>query len=204
MKIIYLDTRETDDAFISYLIDTANLIGYDIEPKILEFGDINFQNIYIERKTSQDFCSSVCSDRLWEQAYKMKVNKDYISIIIISGGWDKLWKNSMCKIPQMEGAIIQLLAWGIPVLRVEDDTELVDQVLNIFKHSKPMEVPIKHIVKDGKISMFLALPGIGRKNGKVLMNEYDNMCELCEASKEELQILLGPKKGSMVFDALRE
>lgn len=204
MKTIYLDNRESDDKFISYLVDTAKLMGYDTISSTLEFGDINFQNIYIERKQCNDFCSSVCSNRLWEQAYKMKMNKDYISIIIISGSWDKLWKNNLDKIPQMEGAIIQLLAWGIPVLRVEDDTELVDQVLNLFKHSKPMEVPIKHIVKDGKISMFLALPGIGRKNGKVLMDEYDNMCELCEASKKELQIILGPKKGSMVFDALRE
>lgn len=203
MKTIYLDTRESSDLFISYLVDTSEKNGYETKLSTLEFGDINFQNIYIERKTASDFCSSVCSDRLWEQAYKMQENKDYTSIIIISGGWDKLRKDDFDKIPQLEGAIIQLLAWGIPVLRVEDDKELVDQTLKIFKHSKPIEVPIKHVEKNKKISMFLALPSIGRKNGKVLMDEYDNMYKLCEASKKELQILLGSKRGSMVYDALR-
>ena len=203
MKTIFLDTRESDNSFISYLIDRAKLNEYDVSISTLEFGDINFQNIFIERKSAQDFCSSVCSNRLWEQVYKMKENKDYISIIIISGGWDTLWKDSIKKIPVLEGAITQLIAWGIPVLRVDDDEKLVNVALQLFNHSKPIDVPIKHIKKNEKMSIFMALPGIGRKNGKVLMAEYDNMCELCEAPKKELQILLGPKKGEMVYNALR-
>lgn len=204
MNTIYLDTRETNHNFVASLIDSSIEMGYDIKMNSLEFGDIKYQNIHIERKQCNDFCSSVCSNRLWDQAYKMKINKDYVSIIIISGGWDELWKDNLDKIPQLEGAIVQLLAWGIPVIRVRNDIELINKTFEIFAHSKPIDIPIKRVEKDIKSSIFRALPGVGEKNSKVLMSNYGNICELCEASQKELQLLLGPKKGKDIYDALRK
>jgi ERCC4-type nuclease len=204
VKFITLDTRESNSTFVSLLADKARENGFDVVMRALPVGDIQFENIIIERKEANDFCSSVCSTRLWEQAYKMKENKDYTFIIIISGGWDTLWKDSIDNIPALEGAIVQLYAWNIPVLRVDDDEKLVDAALKIFEHSKPIDIPIKHVVKNKKDSMFMALPGVGRTLGKVLMKKYDNMCALCEASAGDLKKILGPKKGQVVFDTLRE
>jgi ERCC4-type nuclease len=204
MKTIYLDSRETDNDFIAYLADKAKEKGYNTSISTLEFGDINFQNIYIERKTSRDFCSSVCEPRLWEQAAKMEANKDYTSIIIISGTWNDLRQEDKEKIPRLEGSIIQLLSWGIPTLRVKNDEELVDLSLKIFEHSKPMDIPIKHVEKNKRLSLFMALPSVGAKAAKKLIAQYDNMAELCTASKKDLQSILGPKKGSDVFEALRK
>ena len=204
VKTIILDTRESSSTFVSLLADKSRENGLDVVMRALPVGDIQFENIIIERKSSNDFCSSVCSTRLWEQAYNMKENKDYTFIIIISGGWDTLWKDSMDKIPALEGAITQLIAWGIPVLRVDDDEKLVDVTLKIFEHSKPIDIPIKHVIKNKKDSMFMALPGVGRTLGKALMKKYDNICELCEASAGDLKKILGPKKGQIVFDTLRK
>lgn len=204
MKTVYIDSRESDSRFVAYFIDNAVARGYNVHSTALIFGDLCCENVYIERKTANDFCASVCSDRLWSQLYTMKQNPDYASIVIISAGWDTLRRDDLSKIPQLEGAIKKILALGIPVIRVSNDEELVDKAFELFAYSHPLEVPIKRVEKNKKDSLFLALPGIGRKNGKELMSKYDNMCELCEASKKELQFILGVKRGTMVYNALRE
>ncbi len=203
VKEVFIDSRESDSKFVAYFIDNAMARGYDVHSKALIFGDLCCENIYIERKAAPDFCASVCSDRLWTQLYSMKQNPEYASIVIISGGWEQLRKDDLPHIPQLEGAIKKILALGIPVIRVANDEELVDRAFDLFEHSSPLEVPIKRVDKNRKDSLFLALPNVGRKNGKLLMSEYKNMCELCEASQKELQDLLGPVKGKTVYDSLR-
>jgi len=203
-KTISLDTREQKDEFIAYLIDTAHAKGYDVHLEALPFGDIKFENIIIERKEINDFCASVCSDRMFNQIAQMKANPDYVTIIGLSGAYKDLWKDNIIKIPHMEGALKQIMAWGIPVMACMDDKHLVDNMLAIFEHSKPIDVPIKRVEKNKKDSLFMALPGIGRKHGKELIAKYGNMCNLCKASKEELIKLLGPVKGTNVYNAVRK
>lgn len=201
--IITLDTRENKESFISYLADTAKTNGYEVHMEALPFGDIQYGNIIVERKELNDFVSSITSDRMWSQIFQMKSNPDVTSIILVSGGYSKLWKQNKDKIPQIEGAFIKIMTLGIPLRCFETDNQLVDFTLKLFEHSKPLETPIKRIQKDHKTSLFMALPHVGRVASKKLMSEYDNMVELCEASKKELQEILGPKKGLDVYDALR-
>ena len=202
-KHVYIDSRESGSGFVSYFIDNAISRGYDIHSTALIFGDLCCENIYIERKTAADFCSSMCSNRLWTQLYTMKQNPDYVAIIIISGNWDDLRQADKDKIPQLEGAIKRILALGIPVIRVANDEELTDRAFELFEHSNPLEIPIKRVEKNKKDSIYMSLPGIGRKNAKLLMAEYNNIFDLCGASKKDLQSILGPKKGKSVYDALR-
>jgi len=202
-KVITLDTRENKDSFIAYLIDAANKRGYTIQLKALPFGDIQFENIIIERKEINDFCSSVCGNRMYEQLAQMKANLEYTSIIALSGTYNNLWKNNKDKIPALNGALMQILAWGVPVMHCISDEDLVDRVLNVFEYSRPIDVPIKHVTKDTQISLFAALPRVGRKNAKKIQKKYNNMITLCTIPKEELQTLLGPVKGEEIFNALR-
>ena len=204
IKDVYIDSRESSSTFVSYFIDNAISRGYDVHTTALIFGDLCCENIYIERKTTADFCSSVCSNRLWTQLYTMKQNPDYVAIVIISGSWDDLRQDDKDKIPQLEGAIKRILALGIPVIRVANDEELTDRAFELFEHSTPLEIPIKRVEKNKKDSLFMALPAVGRKNAKALMKKYSCMCTLCEAPKKELVALLGPKRGSDVYNALRD
>ena len=203
MKTVYIDSRESDSDFVAYFIDNAMARGYNVRSSALIFGDLCCENVYIERKTVNDFCSSVCSDRLWTQLFSMKQNPEYSGIVMISGTWDDLWRDNKDKIPALEGAITRILALGIPVIRVTNDEELVDKTFKLFEHSQPLEVPIKRVEKNKKDSLFMALPAVGRKNAKVLLEEYGCIRELCEASKKELQVLLGPKRGTDIYNALR-
>ncbi len=204
VKQVYIDSRESDSKFVAYFIDNAMARGYNVHSAALVFGDICCENIYIERKAAPDFCASVCSDRLWSQLYTMKQNPEYSSLVMISGGWDQLRKDDLPKIPQLEGAIKKILALGIPVIRVANDEELVDRALELFQYSAPLDVPIKRVEKDKRGSLFMALPFIGKQNSKILIKKYGSICNLCEASLQDLQLLIGPKKGIAVYNSLRD
>lgn len=204
VKTITLDTRESKDEFIAYLADAARAKGYSIHMEALPFGDVKYENIVVERKEINDFCSSICSDRMFNQIFQMKANADYISIIALSGTYNNLWTKNKDKIPHLNGALKQITAWGIPVIHCGNDDELVDRILELFEYAKPIDIPVKRVDKDHKLSLFMALPKVGRKAAKKLMVEYKNMAELCTASKKELQDILGPKKGEDVYNALRK
>jgi len=202
-KIIYLDTRENNDEFISYLVENAESRGYTVKLEALPFGDIRYENIVIERKEVNDFASSVCSDRMVNQIATMKANCDYNSIIALTGTYRDLWKNNVDKIPRMEGMKKQILAWGIPFIHCLTDEELVDRAFELFEYASIIDVPVKRVNKDSKLSMFMALPHIGRKNAKKIIKSYKNMVELCEADEKSLRKILGEKKGKIIFEALR-
>ena len=204
MKIITLDTREQNADFIKYLTNTAYEKGYKVELEALPFGDIKYENIVIERKEINDFCGSVCSDRMFNQIHQMKSNPDYSSIIAISGTYDNLWKDNKNKIPHLEGALRQIMAWGIPVMQCSNDVELVDKILKLFEYDKPTSTPIKRVDKDDKLSLFMALPNVGRTGAKKLFSKWSNMVELCAATMLEIQKVLGPKKGEQVYNSLRK
>jgi len=203
MKTIILDTRERNVDFIKYLMNAACEKGYEVQREAIAFGDIKYQNIHVERKEINDLCSSVCEGRMFDQIYQMKANPDYTSIIAISGTYNELWKDNKNKIPHIEGALRQIMAWGIPVMQCKDDVELVDKVLKLFEYDKLVLVPIKRVDKDDKLSLFMSLPNVGRGGAKKLFAKWNNMVELCTATIPELQKVLGPKKGERVYDSLR-
>ncbi len=203
MKTILLDTRESNDIFVSLIADKAKEKEFDVIMRALPVGDIQYGNIIIERKEINDFVSSICGDRMWDQIYQMKLNPMISSMIFLSGGYEKLWKDNKDKIPTIEGAFFRILSTGIPLKRFDTDENLVDFALQLFEYAAPLNVPIKRVEKNKKDSLFMALPGVGRKNSKILRSEYRNICELCEASEKELQVLLGPVKGKSVYNALR-
>lgn len=203
VKTILLDTREKDDAFITYLYDTARKEGYEVSARALEVGDVQYENIVVEIKRINDFCASVCSNRLWDQLYSMKANPQAACLVLISGGYDLLWEDNMDKIPAMEGAVTKILALGIPVIKFSDDEKLVDFILEIFDHSEPLNEPIKKVKKNKKASVFMSLPHVGRKAYKKLVKEFDTMESLCLASKKEICAVLGEKYGIDVYETLR-
>jgi len=206
MKIISLDTRENNNKFITFLADTSKEKGYNLHIETLPFGDIQCGNIIIERKEINDFYSSVTSDRMWEQIAHMRANNEYVSIIILSGRLQDLREVDDIKINIIMGALKKITALGIPHVWVQNDNELVIKTLEFFAYAESNEdfVPIKRVEKNKKDSLFMALPYVGRKAAKKLIKEFDNMETLVHASEKEIQIVVGPKKGSDIFKALRQ
>ena len=206
MKQILLDTRENDNKFITFLADESKRSGYDIKMTTLPFGDIQCGNIIIERKEINDFYSSVTSDRMWTQIAHMKANNEYSSIIIVSGRLEEIHDVDKTKINVVVGAMKKITASGIPLVWVLTDKELVAKTLDFFSYAVSNEdfVPIKRVEKNKKDSLFMALPGVGKKAAKKLIKEFDNIETLVHASKKEIQDVVGNKKGADIFDALRE
>ncbi len=203
VKTILLDTRESDNTFTTILVDRAAAAGYNVVMRTLPVGDIQYENIIIERKTVNDFYSSVAGDHMWDQIIHMKHNPNFNCIIAISGRIQDLWEINDIKINVFMGAHKRVMSMGIPLMWCANDSELVYKVLELFEHASPTHELVKRVQKNTKISLFIALPGIGLKNAKKLMKEYGSMEELVCASEKELKKLLGPKKGQDVYCALR-
>jgi len=206
MKTIFLDSRESDSKFISLFIDTVGEQGYDVHIEALPFGDIKYENIIIEKKEINDYYSSVTSDRMWTQIAHMRTNSEYSSIIMISGRIEDLWKINDDKISIVMGSQKKIIALGIPLIWCFTNEEFIFKCLELFEYATSADkfVPIKRVEKNKKDSLFMALPAVGRKNAKALMKKYSCMCTLCEAPKKELVALLGPKRGSDIYNALRD
>jgi len=206
IKQIFLDTRESDDKFVTIMIDKATESKFDIVIRTLDVGDIQCGNIIIERKSINDFYSSVSGDHLWNQIANMKSNTEYNSIIMLSGRLQELHKLDDIKINVIMGAMKKITSLGIPLIWVQNDNELVVKALEFFAYAESNEdfVPIKRVEKNKKDSLFMALPHVGRKAAKKLIKKFDNMETLVYASEKEIQLVVGPKKGSDIYKALRE
>lgn len=205
-KCITLDTRESNNRFISFLVDTSKAQGYEIHISTLPFGDIQCGNIIIERKEINDFYSSITSDRMWEQIAHMRANNEYSSIIMLSGRLQEIREVDDMKISRVMGSLKKITALGIPLVWVQNDNELVIKALEFFAYETSTDsfIPIKRVEKNKKDSIFMSLPHVGKKAAKKLIKEFDNIETLVHASVKELQDVVGPKKGLDIYKALRE
>jgi len=204
MDKIFLDTRESDSEFVNLFISEARKQNYNVEILALPIGDLQYQNIIIERKEINDMYSSIIDNRLWDQIANMRNNPDYACIIALSGRIQDLWNVDDTKIDVLMGSQKRIMAMGMPLMWCSGDRELIIRSLDLFNYASPIDKPIKRIQKNSSMSIIRAIPGIGIKNGKILKEKYKNVCGIVHCTEEELKKTIGPAKGSKVFAALRE
>ncbi|MEM4625420.1 MAG: ERCC4 domain-containing protein, partial [Candidatus Pacearchaeota archaeon] len=77
IKKIFIDNREKNSLVPSELIN----LGLEIEFKQLEVGDYLIGNTVIERKTINDFLSSMINKRMISQIENLKINENPLLIL---------------------------------------------------------------------------------------------------------------------------
>lgn len=199
---VKLDTREKDIEFINYFGEQCSKFGFELEKIKLEVGDIQYGNCLIERKEINDLAMSIASPRMWDQVQKMVLNNEIKSIIIISGRLEDLDYRHKNKIPAIYGGVSKLVNLRIPVLWVDNDRMLSTLALSIFTQTEDIDVPIKHVKKNGVLSTIRSLPGVGAKTGKLLFEQFGCLGNLAGATEEELQNIAGPKTGSKIYKTI--
>lgn len=129
MKII-CDDREPKT--VNALAKSA---GLELVRKRLLTGDYILGDICIERKTIDDFCSSIMDGRLDRQMENMKRDfKHYY--ILISGSIDKRTSaiGSNCILGKMASILVK---HQVPILMVDNDRQLMYAMRKIFeRHSE--------------------------------------------------------------------
>lgn len=194
MKII-ADKREKNSLVIAEL----NEEGISVEMKQLEVADyLISKDIAVERKTVNDFITSMLNKRLFKQLSDLKENYSKPLLIIEGIEEQDIYKSD--RHPKLHpnairGMILSiLLEFSIPVIFTKD---YIDTAQFLILLAKRQEKPFREISLKAKRRAFSlaeqqqfiieSLPGIGPILAKELLKKFRTVKGVINANKAELQ-----------------
>ena len=194
---IIIDYREKNCLVPSYLKKQ----GLDIEIKELKIADYIVKETAIERKTVEDFKSSMLNKRLIKQLQDLQeYNK---RLLIIEGieeqeiysrtnSFEGIHPNSI------RGFILSIiLKYNVPILFTKNQEDTAKFISLLAKKQK-REISLIHKKKalSNKEQLQFILegfPGIGPKTARKLLEKFKTLKDIFNASEQELEEIIGKK-----------
>jgi len=199
---IIIDHREKNSLVASELVK----MGFTPEFKQLELGDYIIGDIVVERKTVNDFISSLLNKRLTRQLENLQTLPK--KLMLIEGIEDNelyqmRYDGTGIHPNALRGMLLTItLYYGVPLLttnNAEDTATFLsllakkqDKTLALNAKRKPRSAneQLQYLVE--------GFPGIGPTSAKKLLKEFRTLKNIINASEEQLVELLG-KKGNELF-----
>lgn len=188
------------------IVELIKNLGIPVQHVKLEVGDYTWNELGIERKTVQDFFSSVWSrepeNNLFSQLYQLKQYK--IPILIIQGNLYTQWKFTGRKrvtIPAKEYSrriktAFTILAklpirYGIYHYIVPSQSSFVQLISSLYlnTYDKKSYAPVKRkgaTLEEIKENMICCIPGFGRKRSKSILEAVHSIADLCNIVQSEM------------------
>lgn len=185
--MIVVDNREKNSMVISELISNSAEIKFER----LNVGDYIIGNIAIERKTINDFISSMLNKRLFRQIEELKQYKK--QFIILEGSYDDI--NNGMNINSVKGMILSIiLDFNIPVIITKDCEETASFLVLLDKRQgkSKTEFSIKakkrtYNLAEQQQFVLESFPGIGPKTAKKLLKKFKTIKAVINAKPENLE-----------------
>jgi Fanconi anemia group M protein len=199
---VLVDQRERN----SELIEALKAIGVEVEMKTLPVGDyVLSDRVCIERKTVQDFESSMMSGRLFDQIDRLK--KSYPSPMLLLEGDRSTFR---LKSRAINGAIATLyIDYGIVVISAHSASDAAEIIASMAAHEQSgekREPSLKGSARAYTHEQFQEyvignLPGVGPKLAKALLSHFGSVRGVANASAEELMKVdkIGEKKAELIL-----
>jgi len=206
IKVI-ADARETS----SQVINELQKLDASVEIKTLDCGDyILSDQVAVERKTSEDFASSIIDGRLFGQARRLKEHYGK-PIIAIEG--ESLVSHRNIRPEAMAGAVSSLLVdYQIPVVRSVNTRETALLLFFIAKREQtiggkePRLRGGKYVptLKELQEYIVAGLPNIDAKLARRLLKRFKSVEKVFTASTNELKEVdgIGEKKSMKIKEIL--
>ncbi|MGQ9781745.1 MAG: ERCC4 domain-containing protein [Nitrososphaeria archaeon] len=192
MSCIIVDHRESKSS-VPFLLKK---MGIEIEFKLLEIGDyIISPEIAVERKTLQDFVSSLFDGRLFYQIDNLTSSYPF-PFLVIEGEY----KNLECLIENPKavyGALVSLLLnYKVNLINVPSEEETAFILSSLAgQFSRKPSYPIKHVKKsnffDQQVYVVSSLPFVGRAIATRLLDAFGSPKNVFLASVDELARIKG-------------
>ena len=205
--MIYIDSHEKPYVFQAF--DSA---GIQYQKKELQYGgeqvgDFTDDKTWIaERKTADDFVSSVMSNRMIMQSVKLTSLFPGHRFLILKGNLTSaIMKTKPLNKNYIESVLVEVAATYhitvIPSDSVNHTARIVKQ-LDKFVNKLPDPAPMMvWMDKDPRISLLGNIPGIGEKKALALLNHFGSIAKIVSASLAEIMEVdgIGPKLGAKVY-----
>lgn len=207
--IIYADTREQASGVIMRLKDTDAVIRV----KQLEVGDfVLSDDVVVERKTVEDFLSSVVDGRLFPQLTMMSSNYS-APLIILEGNPQELFTLRNIHENAIRGILASIaLNYKIPILYSSNDEETAKYLYTIAKREQlgtekeiRLRVGRKGLTaKEQQQFVVEGFPLVGPSLAKALLKKFGTVRGIVTASIKELQEVekMGPIKAKKIHEVL--
>lgn len=191
--VVFTDYREEKSLVTNILHDK----GVDVRLLDLEIGDFVVSDaVCIERKTFNDFVSSVIDGRLFQQAKRMKENYEK-PIVIIEGeqNWRKINPNAL------KAAIASLIVdFEVYVLQTRNQSETANVIYWLAKREQDernKKVVFKKRVRKPtdvkKLQEYIvsSLPGVSNVLARRLLERFGSVEKIFRVSENELMKVEG-------------
>lgn len=196
---IIIDYREKNSLVASYLIKQ----GFPVEFKELKIGDYIVKDIIIERKTVQDFLSSMINHRLINQIEELKQYEN--KLLIIEGiSEQELYRetNEGINPNAIRGFLLSiLLKHKIPII-FSKNSEDTAKYINVLSKKKEKEINLnakkKTLNKKEQLQFIIeSFPGVGPKKAKKLLEKFGSIQNIILSSTDDLKDILGVQSASI-------
>lgn len=182
-----------------------------VKTEKMDIGDYCLgKNFICERKTSNDFISSIVDGRLFEQLKNLK-NMDK-AFLLLEGTFD--YKNTHMNENAIRGALASVIMdYQIPLLYTKDQRDTASMLFSMAKreqenkNKKPsVKGKVKPKSKNHEQEILLgSIPGINIVLAQNLLNHLGTPKKVFNASKEELKKVdkIGEKKAKKIHDLIK-
>jgi DNA excision repair protein ERCC-4 len=204
---IFIDTRERD--FLAYVGDLG-----EVTVTNLKAGDYvivtDDRAVMVERKSLRDFVSSFRNGRLWEQLVRMLSTEEFEGtrvvrrLLVVERGSEPLEEMSLLESSIIGAQMECIFTYHTPVVFLEGQSSL-ERFLRVLvkreeegKNDKPIpsrwyrpRFPSELPEKDQRCYFLCAIPGVGDHLAGQLIERYESVDDLCQASVKDLQKVPG-------------
>jgi len=202
IKEIIVDTRE-DNLLKKKLLEK----NFKIVSKNLEIGDIVInKDIGIERKTSKDFVNSIIDNRLFNQISNLSTF--FKKPLLILEETENIY--SIRNIPKksIDSIIVTLLVdFRVPIIftkSIDETVEILNLIYEKYNKSSSIKLPKKKLGSENEeLEFFISnIPGINLKSSKMLLNNFKNIKNIVNSSKEDIELIdgFGKKKSESLIN----
>lgn len=210
-KTIDVDIREKAEGLINLLKSSYD---FEINLTTLKHGDYFIApDTVVERKTAHDFLVSIIDGRLFSQAYCLA---EYCErpVIIIEG--ETFFSEGYPTMSQeaIKGALITIAqTFHIPVLRTTSESDTAWHINQLYEHRQRVGEHIGPLlsykakkISTQKLHVLRALPRVGAKSAKALLDHFGNIKNVINASEKELLDVpgIGEKTAKKIKDVLSQ
>lgn len=215
--MIYIDNHELPSIQIE-----LKKHGLKVERKHLEVGDYAIGEFRIERKSVQDFMSSIYSRRLLDQLYNLKQAEK--PILVVVGDippkirWMRIGKKTIpvalsheeqCKryATIRANMILAYISYNVQVFHALDEDDFVEFLCGLYKHSTQKGETLRPLKRKSKspknirIDVLGCFPNIGKQKADRFSKDY-TIKELFSKSPKQLKKIMGDKTSSKLIEII--